>query len=65
VTDGTDEGPPIAQAAVPVLPDDTEATLGARVLAQEHILYPLALKMAAGGQVQPAPASAALRNPTA
>ncbi len=65
VTDGTDEGPPIAQAAVPVLPDDTEETLGARVLAQEHILYPLALKMAAGGQVQRPLASAALRNPAA
>ncbi len=43
VTEGMDEGPILAQAAVPVLPDDTEATLAARVLRQEHRLYPLAL----------------------
>lgn len=38
-----DAGPIIAQAAVPVLEDDTADTLGARVLAAEHKLYPLAL----------------------
>ena len=48
VTQGMDEGPILAQAAVPVLPGDDEAALGARVLAQEHRLYPLALRMAAG-----------------
>lgn len=46
-----DAGPIIAQAAVPVLDDDTPDTLGARVLAQEHVIYPLALKLAAGGLV--------------
>lgn len=45
VTPGMDEGPVIAQARVPVLDDDTAATLADRVLAQEHALYPRALRM--------------------
>ncbi|WP_338661348.1 phosphoribosylglycinamide formyltransferase [Pararoseomonas sp. SCSIO 73927] len=49
VTPGVDEGPIIAQAAVPVLPEDDEAALAARVLAQEHRLYPAALAWAASG----------------
>jgi phosphoribosylglycinamide formyltransferase 1 len=40
VTAELDHGPIIAQAVVPVLPGDTEATLAARVLAREHVLYP-------------------------
>lgn len=40
VTEGMDEGPILGQARVPVLPVDTESDLAARVLAQEHILYP-------------------------
>jgi formyltetrahydrofolate-dependent phosphoribosylglycinamide formyltransferase len=40
VTEGVDEGPVLGQARVPILPGDTEATLAARVLAQEHRLYP-------------------------
>ncbi len=63
VTDGMDEGPILAQAAVPVLPDDTEDSLAARVLAQEHILYPLALGLAAGRPSVPADPAACLRNP--
>ena len=47
-----DTGPIIAQAAVPVLPGDTAETLGARVLAQEHIIYPHALRLVAGGHVR-------------
>ena len=47
-----DAGPIIAQAAVPVLSGDTAETLGARVLAQEHVLYPHALRLVAGGQVR-------------
>lgn len=43
VTRGMDEGPILARESVPVLPDDTEATLAARVLAREHHLYPTAL----------------------
>ncbi|HEX4508482.1 MAG TPA: phosphoribosylglycinamide formyltransferase [Burkholderiaceae bacterium] len=38
-----DQGPVIAQAVVPVLPDDDEARLGQRVLAVEHVLYPRAV----------------------
>jgi phosphoribosylglycinamide formyltransferase-1 len=49
VTPGVDEGPIIAQSAVPVLPEDDEAALAARVLAQEHRIYPAALAWAASG----------------
>ena len=52
VTAGVDEGPILAQAAVPVLPDDTEARLAARVLAAEHQLYPAALSWLAAGRVR-------------
>ncbi|HEY6240359.1 MAG TPA: phosphoribosylglycinamide formyltransferase [Burkholderiales bacterium] len=44
VTPQVDHGPIIAQAAVPVRAGDTEATLAARVLRQEHRIYPLALR---------------------
>jgi len=47
-----DAGPIIAQAAVPVVDGDTPATLGARVLTQEHIIYPLALKLVASGEAK-------------
>ena len=40
VDEGMDSGPIIMQKAVPVLDDDTEETLSARVLEQEHIIYP-------------------------
>jgi len=43
VTTELDHGPILAQAVVPVLPDDTAATLASRVLAQEHQLYPRAI----------------------
>lgn len=46
-----DSGPIIAQAAVPVYPDDTAETLQARVLNEEHKLYPAALKQVAEGKV--------------
>lgn len=44
VTAALDHGPIVAQAAVPVLPEDTEDLLSARVLAQEHIIYPRAVR---------------------
>ncbi|MFN3892095.1 MAG: phosphoribosylglycinamide formyltransferase [Beijerinckiaceae bacterium] len=47
-----DAGPIIAQAAVSVLDDDTPDTLGARVLEQEHVIYPLALRLAASGALK-------------
>jgi phosphoribosylglycinamide formyltransferase-1 len=43
VTTELDHGPILAQAVVPLLPDDTAATLAGRVLAQEHQLYPRAI----------------------
>jgi formyltetrahydrofolate-dependent phosphoribosylglycinamide formyltransferase len=52
VTAGVDEGPILAQAAVPVLPEDTQASLAARVLAAEHRLYPAALAWLAAGRVR-------------
>lgn len=39
-----DHGPIVAQAVVPILPGDTEATLSARVLAREHLIYPRAVR---------------------
>jgi len=43
VTTGLDEGPTLRQARVPILPGDTEESLAARVLAEEHKLYPACL----------------------
>lgn len=43
VTEGVDDGPVLGQAAVPVQPDDTPASLAQRVLAAEHELYPRVL----------------------
>ena len=51
VDEGTDSGPIIAQAAVPVLDDDTEDTLGARVLAEEHKLYPQVIEWYCEGRL--------------
>jgi phosphoribosylglycinamide formyltransferase-1 len=49
---GVDTGPIIAQAAVPVLPDDDADRLAARVLAAEHRLFPLALRLVAEGRTR-------------
>ena len=46
-----DNGPVILQAAVPILPDDDADSLAARVLEQEHIIYPLAVDMIASGRI--------------
>ena len=48
---GLDSGPIILQAPVPVLEDDDADTLAARILEQEHIIYPLALKLLAEGKL--------------
>ena len=45
VTEGVDEGPIILQAAVPVLEGDTSETLSARILQEEHRIYPLAIQL--------------------
>lgn len=47
-----DDGPILVQAAVPVRQDDTAEALSARVLAQEHRIYPLAVKLIAEGRVR-------------
>ncbi|MBM7115115.1 phosphoribosylglycinamide formyltransferase [Archangium primigenium] len=71
---GMDTGPIIAQAAVPVLPGDDEAALSARILAEEHRLYPLVVRLAVTGGVRleagrvvttlgPAVGGLSLRNP--
>ncbi|MEO3387675.1 phosphoribosylglycinamide formyltransferase [Mesorhizobium sp. CAU 1741] len=52
VTEGMDEGPIVAQAAVPVMPDDNADTLEARVLRAEHRLYPLAVTLVALGKAR-------------
>jgi len=44
VTAELDHGPMVLQASVPVLPDDTVETLSARVLEQEHVIYPRAVR---------------------
>ncbi len=51
VDEGTDTGPIIAQAAVPVRDDDDEDALSARILAEEHRLYPRVLRWLAEGRV--------------
>jgi phosphoribosylglycinamide formyltransferase-1 len=45
VDEGTDTGPIIIQAVVPVLDDDTEESLSARILAYEHQIYPRAIQL--------------------
>lgn len=52
VDEETDHGPILAQAAVPILPDDTESTLHQRVQRQEHRLYPFAIQLIAAGRVR-------------
>jgi phosphoribosylglycinamide formyltransferase-1 len=52
VTEEMDAGPILAQAAVPVLGNDTPETLAARILVAEHKLYPLALALVASGRAR-------------
>jgi phosphoribosylglycinamide formyltransferase-1 len=52
VTEGVDEGPIIVQAAVPVLESDTPDTLSARILAEEHRIYPMAVQWYAEGRLR-------------
>lgn len=53
VTPVLDDGPILGQARVPIRPGDTEATLAARVLEQEHRLYPAVLRRFAAGDRRP------------
>ncbi|HMU55100.1 MAG TPA: phosphoribosylglycinamide formyltransferase [Nitrospira sp.] len=52
VTEGVDEGPIILQAAVPVLDGDTPDALAARILEQEHRIYPRAVELFAEGRLR-------------
>ena len=52
VTSSLDSGPIIVQSAVPVLPDDTEEALAARVLQQEHLVLPQAVRWFLDGRLQ-------------
>ena len=51
VDEGTDTGPIILQAVVPVLPDDTEESLGTRILKEEHRIFPESLKLWSEGRL--------------
>lgn len=55
VTPGLDEGASILQAEVPILPGDTPDTLAARILVEEHRIYPEALKLLASGKLTAMP----------
>jgi phosphoribosylglycinamide formyltransferase-1 len=52
VDEGTDTGPIIAQAEVPVLPDDTEDSLASRIHVEEHKLYPRVVEALVRGEVK-------------
>ena len=60
VTEELDGGPPIIQARVPVLSDDNAEKLAARVLRQEHRIYPTAVRWFAGGRLRLTDAGAEL-----
>ena len=52
VNEECDEGPIIIQAAVPVFPDDTDESLSARILEQEHRIYPRAVELYSEGRLR-------------
>jgi len=52
VTEGVDEGPIIVQAAVPIVEGDTADGLAARILEQEHRIYPHAIQLYAEGRLR-------------
>jgi phosphoribosylglycinamide formyltransferase-1 len=52
VDEHMDHGPIVLQGAVPIAPDDSEATLAARVLAVEHVIFPAALQLCVEGRVR-------------
>ena len=52
VDEGVDTGPIVFQSAVTVHPDDTEETLSARILAEEHRIYPEAIRLFADGRLR-------------
>jgi phosphoribosylglycinamide formyltransferase-1 len=65
VTPTVDHGPIVAQAAVPVLPGDTPGTLEARVLEQEHLIYPRAIRWFVENRLEITDGVVNLKGPTA
>lgn len=65
VTAELDGGPAILQAKVPIVEGDDEATLAARVLEQEHVIYPAAVRLCISGQAVLVNGQTQLREPTA
>ena len=65
ITSEVDSGPILGQAAVPVLPEDDEQSLAARILAAEHRLYPACVAAFVRGEAGPAIETAMLLNPSA
>ncbi|HEV8583942.1 MAG TPA: phosphoribosylglycinamide formyltransferase [Methylomirabilota bacterium] len=61
--EGVDTGPIVLQAAVPVLPDDTEETLAARILVEEHRLFPAAVRLFAEGRLEIVGRRVAIKEP--
>lgn len=61
VDEGVDTGPIIIQAAVPAHHDDTEDTLGARILKQEHKIFPYAIKLYSEGRISVAGRKASIK----
>jgi phosphoribosylglycinamide formyltransferase-1 len=64
VEEGVDTGPIILQASVPVRADDTEASLSARILVEEHRLYPEAIRLFAEGRLTITGRRVVVREPT-
>ncbi|UCF30179.1 MAG: phosphoribosylglycinamide formyltransferase [bacterium] len=63
VDEGTDTGPIILQAVVPVLPDDNEETLAARILKEEHRIYPESLRLWSEGRLKIAGRKVRIQDP--
>ncbi len=61
VDEGCDTGPIVIQAVVPLAPGDTAATLAARILEQEHRIYPRAIQLYAEGRIKVEPGSRVVR----
>ena len=59
-----DDGPIVVQACVPVHQDDTPEVLASRVLEQEHVIYPMALKLIIEGRIQVTEGIAVIDDPT-
>jgi len=64
VTAELDHGPAVLQARIPVLPGDTEATLATRLLAEEHVIYPQAVRLFVEDRISIAAGDVRIAEPT-